>query len=262
MKILIPVLVGAVMAITGCVSQAKKMGGGTNDENDTKQDGTQLVFSSFDGGGPAYNVVLDSDIVSYECKSVYAKDEHETIEGASYDVVYTFKGLKAGESGMTIEERSPIAGNFDHIYKVKVDEGMNVSIEKQKTKDLDAPKPTAMLVIKANGRVFYAVPEDNPSAEAFIEKLSEEPLELNMSDYSNFEKVGQLPWSLPQNNESITTSPGDIVLYNGDKITLYYDENTWELTRLARIGQATKEELLEVLGKGDVTVGFEVEYGE
>ena len=66
---------------------------------------SQMMWLVF-GGGSAYNVVLDSDIVSYECKSVYAKDEHETIEGASYDVVYTFKGLKAGESGMTIEERS------------------------------------------------------------------------------------------------------------------------------------------------------------
>ena len=112
--------------------------------------------------------------------------------------------------------------------------------------------------------MFYPEPEENSSAQAFLAKLEEEggSVELALSDYGNFEKVGPLPWELPRNDERITTVPGDIILYQGDKITIYYDENTWEFTRLARIGDVSKEELLEALGDGDVTVTFWLEWDE
>lgn len=71
-----------------------------------------------------------------------------------------------------------------------------------------------------------------------------------------------MPWELPTNDESITTEPGDIILYQGSKITIYYDENTWDFTRLARIEDVTKEELLEALGTDDVTVKFWIEWSE
>ena len=69
-------------------------------------------------------------------------------------------------------------------------------------------------------------------------------------------------WSLPRNDESITTEPGDVILYQGDQITVYYDENTWNFTRLAKIGSVTREELLEAFGEGNVTVTFWTEWSE
>ena len=75
-----------------------------------------------------------------------------------------------------------------------------------------------------------------------------------MSDYGSFEKVGDLPQSLPRNDETITTVPGDIILYQGSKITIYYDENTWDFTKLGHIDNITQEELKAILGGGDVTV--------
>ena len=104
--------------------------------------------------------------------------------------------------------------------------------------------------------------ESNSSAEAFFEKIKSEPLTVNMSDYGNFEKVGDLPYELPTNDEEITTKPGDIILYQGNKITIYYDENTWEFTKLGSIGNVNAEELKEVVGEGDVTVEFSVEWTE
>lgn len=80
--------------------------------------------------------------------------------------------------------------------------------------------------------------------------------------YGNFEKVGPLPFELPRNDETITTEPGDIILYQGNQITIYYDENTWNFTRLAKIDNVTREELLDVLGSGDVTVTFWIEWSE
>ena len=97
---------------------------------------------------------------------------------------------------------------------------------------------------------------------AFIEKLSADPLTLKLRDYGGFEKVGALPWDLPTNDERITTKPGDVILYQGNQITIYYDENTWSFTKLASIGNTTKEALLDVFGEGDVTIRFWIEWSE
>ena len=126
----------------------------------------------------------------------------------------------------------------------------------------EAVKPMATLVIEANEHIFYADPEDNSSADALIEKLSSGPVELELHDFGSFEKVGSLPWSLPRNDESITTVPGDVILYQGNQITIYYDQNTYNLTRLAKIEDETKEDLLNVLGDGNVSVKLWVEWGE
>ena len=126
----------------------------------------------------------------------------------------------------------------------------------------EAARPVPTLVIEANGKIYYADLMDNSSAEAFAEKLSAEPIEVEMKDYGNFEKVGPLPWSLPKNDEQITTKPGDVILYQGNQITIYYDQNTWNFTKLAEIGSAGREELLETFGDGAVTVKFWVEWSE
>ncbi|MCR5087989.1 MAG: hypothetical protein K6C08_00575 [Oscillospiraceae bacterium] len=134
-----------------------------------------------------------------------------------------------------------------------------------KTSSDDLPgalKPVAELVIEANGQRFYADFEDNSSADAFKEKLNSGPVEIDMHDYGGFEKVGLLPWDLPRNDESVTTVPGDVILYQGNQITIYYDENTWNFTRIAKIGNVTREKLLDALGDGDVTVRLWNEWSE
>ncbi|HIX93415.1 MAG TPA: hypothetical protein H9681_11125 [Firmicutes bacterium] len=114
----------------------------------------------------------------------------------------------------------------------------------------------SVFYIEAGGTVFTADFADNTSADAFRELLVLGDLTIEMSDYGNFEKVGGIGESLPQNNESITTEPGDIILYQGNSITIYYDTNSWSFTRLGKINDVTRDELLDALGDGDVTVTF------
>ena len=83
---------------------------------------------------------------------------------------------------------------------------------------------------------------------------------MDMHDYGSFEKVGALPWTIERNDKNISTEPGDVILYQGNQITIYYDENSWSFTRLAKIRETSKKELLEVLGDGSVTVRFSLEY--
>ena len=75
-----------------------------------------------------------------------------------------------------------------------------------------------------------------------------------MSDYSGFEKVGALGTSLPASNSQTTTQAGDIVLYNGNQIVVFYGSNSWSYTRLGHIDNLTGWE--EALGSGDVMVTF------
>ena len=115
-----------------------------------------------------------------------------------------------------------------------------------------------LLKIEVNGNTFYADFEDNSSAKALKEKLQAGTLTLEMEDYGGFEKVGDLPFSLPTNDENITTSTGDVVLYQGNKLTIYYDTNTWSFTKVAKIRNADSS-LKSKLGEGQVTVKISLE---
>ena len=126
------------------------------------------------------------------------------------------------------------------------------------TLPLNDEKTDNKLKISVNGTELTATLEDNSSAQALTELLKQGNITVDMSDYGNFEKVGNLPQSLPKNDEKITTVPGDIILYQGNKITIYYAENTWDFTKLGHINNITQEELKTLLGDGDVTVSLSI----
>lgn len=113
-----------------------------------------------------------------------------------------------------------------------------------------------MINLQIGDQCLTAELADNTSAQAFAELLREGPVTVQMHDYGNFEKVGPLPASLPENNEQITTEPGDIILYLGNSITVYYDVNTWNFTRLGKVQGITQQELKDILGAGDVEITF------
>lgn len=110
--------------------------------------------------------------------------------------------------------------------------------------------------ITVGDTTLTAIPENNSSAEAFLALLQEGPVTVEMSDYAGMEKVGPLGTSLPRNDTQISVDAGDVILYQGNQITIYYGTNSWNFTKLAVIEGATKESLLKVLGSGNVDVTF------
>lgn len=68
--------------------------------------------------------------------------------------------------------------------------------------------------------------------------------------------MGSLGFSLPRNDRQTTTSPGDLILYQGNSFVIYYDTNSWNFTRLGKVdGVSSRNEMLDLLGgKGEVTV--------
>ena len=108
----------------------------------------------------------------------------------------------------------------------------------------------------SGNRTLTATLENNSSAVAFYELLKKGAVTISMSDYGNFEKVGSLGTTLPRNDKQITTSAGDIILYQGNQITIYYDKNSWNFTRLGKVEDVSQ--LKKILGKGDVTAVFSI----
>lgn len=99
--------------------------------------------------------------------------------------------------------------------------------------------------------------ENNAAVDAFVEMMSSAPIIIHMSDYSGFEKVGSLGTSLPVDDSQTTTHAGDIVLYNGNQIVIFYGSNSWSYTRLGKIDDLSGWE--DALGSGDVMVTFSLE---
>ena len=110
------------------------------------------------------------------------------------------------------------------------------------------------LTLSINGQAVDARWEDNEAVSALKQAAGQSPLSISMSQYGGFEQVGSLGMTLPSNDEQITTSPGDIILYSGNQIVLFYGSNTWAYTRLGKITGKTQAELTGLLSNGDVTV--------
>lgn len=95
--------------------------------------------------------------------------------------------------------------------------------------------------------------EDNESVEALKDLIREAPLTINMSMYGGFEQVGSLGTSLPRNDVQTTTEAGDIVLYSGNQIVVFYGSNSWAYTRLGHV-ELSASEMSDLLSHGDVTI--------
>ena len=96
--------------------------------------------------------------------------------------------------------------------------------------------------------------EDNESVAALRELVADGPLTVAMSGYGGFEQVGALGTSLPRNDVQTTTQAGDIVLYTGSNIVIFYGSNSWAYTRLGRITDKSASEIAALLGSGNVTI--------
>lgn len=111
---------------------------------------------------------------------------------------------------------------------------------------------TGLFYIHIRNAVLTVNAENNSSAETLLQLLEAGNITISMHDYGGFEKVGSLGTSIVRNDEEITTTPGDVILYQGNQVTIYYDENRWSFTKLGHI-DLEQEELKEILGSGDVT---------
>ena len=113
------------------------------------------------------------------------------------------------------------------------------------------------LTLKISGREVPVTWENNESVAALSE-LSTDGLTVAMSRYGGFEQVGPLGASLPRNDRQTSTSYGDIVLYQGNQIVIFYGSNSWSYTRLGHVN-LSQGEMTELLSENDVTINLKYE---
>ena len=115
------------------------------------------------------------------------------------------------------------------------------------------------LQMKIADTVVEVAWEDNESVEALRKLCEEEPLTIEMSMYGGFEQVGSIGSDLPRNDVETTTSAGDIVLYSGNKMVVFYGSNSWAYTRLGHITDQDEAGMAQLLSNGDVTITVSLE---
>ena len=127
------------------------------------------------------------------------------------------------------------------------------------TPEPQPPKEEPNLMLTINSAPVTVQWEQNESVTALMELVKNAPLTIHMSMYGGFEQVGPLGTSLPRNDFQTTTQAGDIVLYSGNQIVVFYGSNSWAYTMIGHITDKTPQELKELLGNGDVTITISVE---
>lgn len=112
------------------------------------------------------------------------------------------------------------------------------------------------MYIKINENKLEVTLTNNSSVDALIEILKQKDITYTAEDYGGFEKVGSLGFSLPTNNSQMTTEAGDVILYSGNQIVIFYGSNSWSYTRIGKIEGYSASQLRSLLcvGKNGVQV--------
>ena len=112
------------------------------------------------------------------------------------------------------------------------------------------------IIIRVGEKTIPIAIEDNNATMELVKVLRKAPVSYEANDYGGFEKVGNLGFSLPASDTQITTGHGDVILYSGNQIVLFYGTNSWSYTRIGKMEYGTLDELKAFLkaGQGKITV--------
>lgn len=144
-------------------------------------------------------------------------------------------------------------GDLDRSSDRSLSREMGASQE-SKQEEAQMEKAEKRLSMKINDRVVDVSWEDNESVAVLRALCEKAPLEIQMSRYGGFEQVGPLGQELPRQDVEITTAPGDIVLYSGNQLVVFYGSNSWAYTRLGHITNLDNKAIADLLSSGDVTI--------
>ena len=133
--------------------------------------------------------------------------------------------------------------------------------EEEKTKETDMKTEILSeneIRITVGTGSFIVKLDENSSAAALRELLAEGDRTISASNYGGFEKVCALGTTLPSNDVQTTTSAGDVMLYSGNQIVIFYGANSWAYTRLGRVEGLSAEDLKSILSgpETEITLGL------
>ncbi len=114
--------------------------------------------------------------------------------------------------------------------------------------------PAEQLRLTVNGKVLDVEWENNETVAQILAYTEQGEIRVDATRYGGFEQVGSLPQSFVRNDVLTTTQPGDIMLYSGNQIVLFYEQNTFRYTKLGHINGLSDEELTDLLQRDSVQI--------
>ena len=120
--------------------------------------------------------------------------------------------------------------------------------------EMKAENMEQKMYITIDGQTQSVTLVDNSATRALVEKLQQAPISVTLNSSGGFEIWGALGFSLPTSNQQMTAQPGDVILYSGSNICLFYGSNSWSYTRLGKIDGLTESELRSFLKAGESNI--------
>ena len=145
---------------------------------------------------------------------------------------------------------SKYADNQDAVTEISTSE----NVETESSEENDEPEGDGTMIMKIGDTKVNVEWEDNQAVEALRDMAKDGDITIQMSMYGGFEQVGSIGQSLPRDDKQTTTSSGDIVLYSGNQMVVFYGSNSWSYTRLGHISDKDEAEMADLLSNGDVTI--------
>ena len=171
-------------------------------------------------------------------------------------VISACAGRTSNDSAVSMREQEEIPGEAEETtLTASPENGSNGMPEQEESREEVIVMDE--LLLSVGDKNLSVEWEDNESVDA-LKDLARSEMKINMAMYGGFEQVGSIGTSLPRNDSQMTTSPGDIVLYSGNQIVIFYGSNSWAYTRLGKITGLNEKELEDTFGNGDVTIGLSV----
>ena len=236
MKRIILILLAALLCLTGCSAEGKMTYHRISQEEAkqmmTRDDGHIIVDvrrrDEYNAGHIPGAILIPNESIGTE-QPEQLPDRNQII------LVYCRSGRRSKEAAQKLA-----AMGYTNIYEF----GGIIDWTGEITTDGPA------MILQIGETEVPVTWEDNPSVDALKELL---PLTVEMSMYGGFEQVGPIGREIAGNDEQTETEPGDIVLYSGDRIVIFYGSNSWAYTRLGHVDLA-QEEMTALLAHGDVTI--------
>ena len=159
----------------------------------------------------------------------------------------------AGRSDLPSEP--PTSATEDTPQAAESEKSTQMTTEETAMPEIDTNEPILLLTIDGTA---VDVQWENNAAVTELYALAQNAITVNTSAYGGFEQVGSLPQSFSRNDVQTTTQPGDIVLYSGNQLVIFFGSNSWSYTKLGHISGLSADELTVLLDKDQTIIELQI----
>lgn len=142
---------------------------------------------------------------------------------------------------------------YAHASSITADNASLPTTQSQETSVM-----TQTITLRKGKNTLEMVLVNNAATRKLLALANDKPLSITMHQYGGFEMVGELPETLPTDNHDTQTSAGDVVLYNGNQLVIFYGSNRWSYTRLGKIRDASSHDIQKFFGSDQATIELSV----